>query len=186
MIALSRTKLAVPLALALVAFAGVAEAKLARTNDKADVRFFASGPGGLKIEGKTSTLNLVDDGQLVKIFVPLNTLDTSIDLRNKHMREKYLETEKFPNAELQVARSALKIPAKGTSTSGEAQGTLTIHGASKPATFKYEAKADGGGIDVTGSMHVNMKDFGITQPSYLGVSVKTDVDITVHFRATDG
>lgn len=186
MIAPSRTKLVAQLAFALVAFAGLAEAKLARTADKADVRFLATGPGGLKIDGSTNTLTIVDDGQLLKIFVPLNTLDTKIDLRNKHMREKYLQTEQYPNAELQVARSALKFPTAGASTSGDAPGTLTIHNTSRPVTFHYEAKADGTVLDVTGSIRLKMTDYGVTEPCYLGVCVKPDVDITVHFRATDG
>jgi polyisoprenoid-binding protein YceI len=181
-----RTKLGALLALAVLAVSAVAEAKLARTNDTADVVFLATGPGGMKIKGTTHTLNVVDDGQLVKVFVPLNTLDTEIDLRNKHMKEKYLETVKYPNAELQVPRASLKFPAPGASSSGEAQGTMSIHGVSKPVTFKYDVASKGTTLDVNGKVRLDMKDFGITQPSYLGVSVKTEVDISVHFRATDG
>ena len=38
------------------------------------------------------------------------SLDTGIDLRNKHMREKYLEVQKYPNAVLTVDRSTLHFP----------------------------------------------------------------------------
>ena len=46
------------------------------------------------------------------LTVRLDTLDTGIALRNKHMKETYLETDKFPEARLEVARAALRVPGK--------------------------------------------------------------------------
>jgi hypothetical protein len=34
-------------------------------------------------------------------------------------------------------------------------------------------------------MHLNMNDFGIQVPSYLGVTVKPDVDVAAQFEVTD-
>lgn len=158
-------------------FGGVAYAKLAGSGG--EVSFTAVGPGGLKIVGNTSQITVKEDGANVIVSVPLATLDTGIAIRNKHMKEKYLETDKFPNAELTVARGAVK------EGSGSAQGTIKIHGQSKPVTFSYNAKKNGAAFAVDGSMHVNIKDFGIDVPSYLGVTVKPDVDIAVKFSATD-
>jgi YceI-like domain len=163
----------------LVASFGIAEAKLAGSGG--EVSFTALGPGGLKIVGTTKELSVKDDGSSVTIVVPLNNLDTGIGLRNKHMREKYLEVDKYPNAELSVSRATLKF-ADG---SGSAPGTMKIHGQSKPVTFNYTAKKSGSSFSVDGSVHLNMKEFGIEVPSYLGVTVKPEVDVTTKFTAID-
>ena len=83
------------------------------------------------------------------------------------MREKYLEVPKFPATTLVVARSAITVPTSGQKTSGDAPGTLTLHGQSHPVTVHYESKGDGSGVATHGSFRINMNDFGITVPTYL-------------------
>lgn len=162
----------------------LAFAAFTRTGTPA-VAFHATGPAGLKIDGKTAELEVSDSDGKVKISVPLANLDTGISLRNRHMREKYLEVGKYPRAELVVERSALKLPADGTEATGTATGQMTIHGQTKPVPFKYSARLSGGTYAVNGSAHINIKEFGIEVPSYLGVTVKPDVDIDVRFDAVD-
>jgi polyisoprenoid-binding protein YceI len=145
------------------------------------VSFKAIGTG-MTIEGTTSALNVVEQDGGVAITVPLANLTTGISLRDSHMRDKYLEVRKYPNAVLTVARAALQLPAAGAQGSGDATGTIQIHGQTRPCTVHYEAGADGSGFSVRGKLRVNMNDFGITVPSYLGVTVKPDVDVTASFR----
>jgi hypothetical protein len=47
------------------------------------------------IVGKTSELNVIDDAKTVRIAVLWGNLTTGIGLRDKHMRETYLETPSF-------------------------------------------------------------------------------------------
>ena len=63
---------------------------------------------------------------------------------------------------------------------------MKIHGQSKPVTVHYEATRDGDVITVKGAARVNMAEFGIKPPSYLGVGVKPEVDVNVSFQAKDG
>jgi predicted outer membrane repeat protein len=165
------------IALSVLALTALAHAKLSGSGG--EVSFTAVGPGGLKIVGNTSQINVKEDGANVVVSVPLSNVDTGISLRNKHMKEKYLEVDKYPNAELTVARASVK------EGSGTAQGTLKIHGQTKPVSFSYNASKNGSAFAVTGSMRVNIKDYGIDVPSYLGVTVKPDVDVAVKFNATD-
>ena len=162
----------------------VAGAALTRTGAPS-VEFTALGPAGLKIVGVTHDLDLRDDGANVVVSVPLANLDTGISLRNKHMREKYLEVDKYPRAELTVARADVRVPVAGTDTDGDAPATMSIHGVSRAVRFSYRARREGNGIHVTGSVHVNVKDHGIAIPSYLGVTVKPDVDVSVTFDASE-
>lgn len=162
----------------------VADASLARAGTP-NVQFSAVGPAGLKIVGTTHELDLRESDAAVVISVPLANLDTGISLRNKHMREKYLEVDKYPRAELTVARADVHLPEAGAETSGEAPGTMAIHGVSRPVRFSFRVKRDGAGIHVTGSVHVNINDHGILVPSYLGVTVKPDVTVELSFDAND-
>ncbi|MFT3774306.1 MAG: YceI family protein [Minicystis sp.] len=166
--------------LAMVTFSLIAAAKLNKTGSSSS-GFKAAGPAGLNIEGKTSDLSVADDGTNVTITVPLGNITTGIELRDKHTKE-YLETDKYPNATLVVARSALKLPDGGE---GDAKGKLTVHGQTKDVNFHYSAKKSGDTFDVKGTTRININDFGIKTPTYLGVGVKPDVDVFANFQAKD-
>lgn len=170
--------------IAALTVASTAAAALGHASNAA-VSFIATGPGGLKIEGKTSDLSVNEENGKVHFVVPIARLDTGIDLRNRHMREKYLEVGKYPNAELVVDRSAIKFPSDGAESSGTANGTMTIHGQSKPVAVAYKAKRAGSNYDISGSLRVNIKEYGVEVPSYLGVTVKPDVDVNVAARVQD-
>jgi hypothetical protein len=160
-----------------------AHAKLAKVAGP-EVSFTLIGPAGMKIVGNGSALRVLDEGSTVKIAVPLASMKTGISIRDKHMHEKYLDTANFPTAELQVPRGALKIPAAGAVTQDTA-GTLLLHGKSKIVTFHYNCSRIGAQLNVQGTMHLDMNDFGIQVPSYLGVTVKPEVDVAARFEVTD-
>lgn len=156
-----------------------ADAKLAASGTSS-VAFSAAGPAGLKIAGTTADFGVSEDSGNVTITVPLKNLTTGIGLRDKHMREKYLEVGKYPDAVLTVSRASLKVPG-----AGDATGNVKLHGKAKDLPFHYDTRRDGQVIKVTGSLRLNMKDFGIEVPTYMGVTVKPDVDVTVSFGAQE-
>lgn len=164
-------------------FSALAFAKLSKTGGGA-AAFHASGPAGMAIDGTTSDVSVSDDGTTVLITVKLAGLKTGMDLRDEHTR-KALETDKFPSSELKIGRDKLKFPSGGEST-GEATGSLKLHGQSKDVKIRYTATPKGDGFDVKGKARINMEDFGIKPPTYLGVGVKPEVDIDVSFSAKDG
>jgi polyisoprenoid-binding protein YceI len=170
-------------ALALLTFSLVAAAKLNRTGD-ASTSFKAAGPAGLTIEGKTAEMTIDDDGTTITITVPLGNINTGIPLRDEHTK-KALEVGTYPSTTLKVARAALKFPAAGAESSGDAKGQLTLHGQTKDVTFHYVAKLNGDTYDVKGTARINVDDFGVKRPSYLGVTVKPDVDLSTAFLAKD-
>lgn len=158
-------------------FALSAQAIAYQKTGSAEVKFIAKGPAGLEIVGKGSELNVKESGDTVTVVVPLGKIDTGIELRNKHMREKYLETGKFPNAELVVKKGDIKVPSSG----GTMDGNLTIRGKTKAVKVKYSASDKGGNIAVEGSMNIRFTDFGIEEPSFMGASVKPDIQIAANF-----
>lgn len=152
-----------------------------KTGD-ANTVFHGKGPAGFKIEGTTSALTLKDDGKTLTITVPLKDLDTGIALRNNHMREKYLEVATYPDAVLEVPMTAFKVPESGEA-SGDAKGKFSLHGKSKEVSFKYQVKCAAGTCSVEGSMDFNFEEFGVKVPTYLGITVKPDLNITTSFKA---
>lgn len=151
--------------------------------DEAKVTFAARGTAGFKLAGTTDQLSVRDDGANLTFTVPLKTVKTGIDLRDRHMNEKYLETQKFPDATLVLPRAALKVPARdGETTQGEVTGTLTLHGVTRDQTVRYTAQRVGGAQRVSASFKMNFRDHGVNVPSYLGVTVKPDVEVQAAFR----
>jgi len=148
------------------------------------VGFQAIGPAGMRIEGTTADLDVTSDGDHIVIQVPLSNLKTGIEVRDRHMRDKYLEVQKYPQAKLTVARGDVKLPQAGEKASYDAQAVLDLHGQTKNVSVHYDLKGEASGVVVDGKLHVNMKDVGIEVPSYLGVTVKPDVDVNAHFRIT--
>jgi polyisoprenoid-binding protein YceI len=174
---------ALVLCLGALGFSAAARAAFSSPRDT-KVSFEAAGPAGMKIEGTTNELKVDEAQGTVTIDVPLANLVTGIALRDRHMREKYLEVPRFPDAVLTVSRDALKIPPSGARVEADAPGTLKLHGQTRPVTVHYSAAADADGVAVHGAVHVKMDDFGISVPTYLGVTVKPDVDVRADFHVS--
>lgn len=167
----------------LLALPAQADVKNARD---AKVVFHAKGPAGFKIDGKGSELQVKDDGKQITFTVPLKDLKTGIDLRDRHMTEKYLEVEKYPNAVLTVPWSEIKKPASGATEKGRAKGVMALHGKIKEVPFVYGVVREGNTYKVKGKVPLDIRDYGIVIPSYLGVTVKPDIDVAVEFVAEEG
>lgn len=151
----------------------VADVGVAKVNS---VTFMAVGPAGFKINGTTQSLEAKPEGDSVVLRVPLDTVGTGIELRDKHMKEKYLETKTHPMAELKVAKSLLK---EGKGQHGT--GTFSVHGTSKEVAITYDAAKADDGFVVNGQFDINIKEHAIDVPSYMGVTVKPEVKVVASF-----
>ncbi|HOU91199.1 MAG TPA: YceI family protein [Polyangiaceae bacterium] len=164
-----------------------AEARVESVGD-ASATFDAAGPGGLNIHGSTDDLVAGEQAGKIEVKVALGSLTTGIALRDSHMKEKYLEVAKFPDARVVVERSQLKFPTKGAAVRDQVAGAMTIHGVTRSVTLEYAASTagpKGDRIVVTGSAPIDIRDFGIEAPSYLGVGVDPHVTLKVRFKVLD-
>ncbi len=154
-----------------------------RVTGEPTAAFQGRGPGGFSLEGKTHQLRIEDDGTTLKIVVPLAGLQTGISLRDRHMREKYLQVEQYPDAVLELPWSAVKLPEDGGTIDATAPGKMTLHGKSHDVQVKYRATRSGNRYQVTGTVPLNITDYGIDVPSYFGVTVQPDVEARASFTA---
>ena len=180
---MKRRSLAIALLLTLTAIAIPAYAAL-RSYGVSQVRFKVAGPVGMTIKGKSDELTTSETEGVLVIEVPLGGLKTGIELRDKHLRG-YLNTKTYPTATLRVARSALQLPANKKSTEAKAKGRLTLHGKTREIPFSYQASNRDDQYRVQGRTKIDIRDFDIDVPCYLGVCTKPDVEIDVRFYLRD-
>jgi len=123
------------------------------------------------------------DGSLA---VDLRTIDTGIALRNDHLKEKYLEVDKAAGYEQAVLSDVVLqgLNADAPTGKGSFTGSLMLHGVKKTVTGPAEIRQAGTGWRVRASFPVNLPDYNIDKPRYLGVGVKDTVQVSVTFTAT--
>lgn len=151
------------------------------------IEFVAVGhPSALKVLGKgTGPQGKFDIAQTAvtgNVTIDLKTLVTGIDTRDKHMKEKYLEVEKFPTATLTITQ--LKLP-KSLDAQGNAmtavpfQGTLKLHGVEKPVSGTFDLTGSGVSPSIAAKFALKLSDYGITIPSFAGITIADDVNVSV-------
>lgn len=142
----------------------------------------------VSIEGKSESpctgVFAVDGGSTKKskVTMDLQKLDTGIPLRNKHLRENYLHTDKFPTATMtDIEAENIEAQVKG-STKGKSafKGLLELHGMKKEVRGTYEVK---GGNMYSGQFEIDLPEFGVERPSFMGVKVVDKVYLTFNFKA---
>jgi polyisoprenoid-binding protein YceI len=150
----------------------------------ARVIFMARGPVGLSFVGKSDQILLTEKDGVLVICVRLDSLSTGISFRDNHMRDRHLETEKYPLATLEVEKSQLQWP-NAVPVSAKAKGKLTLHGVTRTVNITYQAHGTDKLAFIEGSMHVNMKIFKIETPVHLGMSVRPGVEISIKMAIAD-
>lgn len=146
------------------------------------------------VEGKTRQVTgelRVDPAALaagcrVEVRVDLASLDTGIGLRNQHMRENHLETERFPTADFRadslVAPPAALVP--GETAVLTLAGELSLHGVTRPLVtpISVTLAGDGAALDVHAEFVVELADFAIARPKFLVMKLDETQRITVRLH----
>ena len=65
--------------------------------------------------------------------------------------------------------------------SGKVKGNLTIAGKTKPVTISFSGKVLNNTLQITGSMPINMSDFGIEPPTAMLGALKTGDAVTLNY-----
>lgn len=163
------------------------------TKDRGTTSFLAIGnPSAIRIDGKgegpegeliskEAGENLALSGEL---RVNLKAYDTGIALRDRHMKEKYLEVEKYEKAILTVGD--LTVPKSAFVKEGESKwpftGVLELHGVKKSVQGEFTLKNSKEGLSLNAGFPLKLSDFGITVPSFAGITVADQVEVNAALR----
>ena len=123
---------------------------------------------------------------LGELRADLTTLDSSIDLRNSHLRDTYLEVQRgpeFQSAVLSGIRLGDPLPASTSRHETEFSAMLALHGVQRPVSGEADLRPRDGRMQVEATFDISLDDFDIPPPRYLGVGVRDTVEITVMFDA---
>jgi hypothetical protein len=105
----------------------------------------------------------------------LGKMTTENPKRDGHMHEKYMETAKFPTAELQLD------PVKASEAEFPWTGTLKIKGQTKPVAGKGWVRGD----KMWAEFETNIADFpAIGVPEWAGLTVAGKATITVNAKVS--
>jgi len=174
-------------ALAFLASAPAMGAMLQLDPATSTLEFTAIGkPGFLRINGKGAKIEGSADksGNMLSgtFQTRLNDFVTGIDMRDEHMKKKYLETDKYPTA-------VLKWSVPTTTLNGAKEvafkGMLLLHGIEKEVTgtATVDPAADHKQFGVDATFPLKLSDFKIDIPKYLGVTVAEEVEVHAHLTA---
>ena len=116
----------------------------------------------------------------------LATLDTGIELRNRHLRDEYLEVERGPDFRRAVLSGIVlgdPPPTGGGRRDTRFSGSLVLHGVQRAIEGEAELLRREGRIQVEAVFRLSLEAFGIPPPRYLGIGVRDAVEVTVRFDA---
>ena len=116
------------------------------------------------------------------LLVKLNTLETGIGLRDRHLRETYLETGKGNGYDVATLENIQvdKVDGKGTF-----RATLLLHGQKRQVTGTSTVRRRSDGMThVDAEFPLKVSEFEIPKPTYLGVGVRDEIQVKVAFNAS--
>jgi polyisoprenoid-binding protein YceI len=129
----------------------------------------------------TGTINFDEakpEASSLELTVQVDSLESHADGRNTHLKSKdFFNVAEFPTATFKSTSW------KGSGTSFDVTGDMTLHGVTKPLTIKLEKTGEGKGqrgpiIGFESTFTIKRSDFGITfMPDGLGDEVKLMVGL---------
>ncbi len=165
----------------ILTFSKDAFAQVYKTESGA-VEFLSKAPLN-EFTGKSGKLNgLVDlEKQTFDFFIDLNTISTGIGLRDRHMRENYLETKKYPFAEF-VGKIKEEISVqKGASKNATAIGKFKIHGVERsievPGKITFLSEDE---IRLEAKFIVKLSDYKIDVPKVVFYELAEEQEVTIN------
>jgi len=100
--------------------------------------------------------------------------------RDFFVRTIYLEADTFPTATFRADSVSVAIDLAPGPVTLDVPGKLTVHGVTKSVTTHLQAQAGAAGIELAGSMTVDMRDYGIDPPDISFTKAESSVLIEYH------
>lgn len=153
----------------------------------AKVEFDATGkPDMMSIKGTgakaVGSLESKEKKVIGEFIVNLEEFTTDMDMRDEHMKEKYLETGKYKNTVLKINQNdiAEAFPVDGDWNPKNLKGLLTLHGVTKEVPLNCKLTVKDGTAKGVVDFKIRLPDYKIDIPSFAGITVADEVKIQVN------
>ena len=123
--------------------------------------------------------NLLKNSE-VYFEVDLNSLDTGIGLRNRHMRENYLHTDKHPFTHFSGKLTSAEQRDNGVYQVG-VDGTMFIHGVEKPVAVDGQMIPAENGFRIQTRFTVALSDYDIEIPQLMFMKIDENMRLELDF-----
>lgn len=120
-----------------------------------------------------------------RIAVAAAAMETGNASRDKKMREKILETDKYPEIVFEATRVTgdLSRFREGERLTVEVIGDLTVHGKAVPLRLPVDAQVLADRVVLSGSFPLAWKGFGLADPSFGIITVKEPMKVVFRLNA---
>lgn len=119
------------------------------------------------------------NGSELYFEVDLNTLKTGIGLRDRHMRENYLETDKHPLTHF--TGKVVEATKNGSSWDVIVEGDFFVHGKAVKKTIRGKMSKSGSGFKVVSTFTVPISEHNIDVPSLMFKKIDENMELQVEF-----
>lgn len=180
------------IAFALIALIAISEiqAKELNINKKKEnmVKFISDAP----VEDFEGVTDKIDGYMIIESFdklvgselyfeVDLNSVDTGIGLRNRHMRENYLHTDKYPTTHF-TGKIVEATKESDSRAKVKVKGKMFIHGVTKEMEASgYLTTNHEGSWRVNARFDVALTDYKIEVPELMFVKIDENMDLILDF-----
>jgi polyisoprenoid-binding protein YceI len=137
-------------------------------------------------EGKTSRIDgyiyweadQITVKSAVYFEVDLNSIRTGIGLRDRHMRENYLETDRWPKAFFKGKITHTKDLGNGRKAV-HVSGIFSVHGVENPLDLEGTMEFKGDQIIITASFDILLTDYNIKIPKIMFLKLDNEIRIRI-------
>jgi polyisoprenoid-binding protein YceI len=132
----------------------------------------------------TGTMQVAGDQvQAVRIEADLTQLTSDETRRDNAIRDRGLESARYPTATLELAEPIrlATAPVQGQEVRGQGRGRLTVHGVTREVDLDLQGRWTGETIQVVGQLPVKMSDYQIEPPRF-GPVVSIEDSLAVDFN----
>lgn len=152
------------------------------------VKFISDAPME-DFEGTTSKIDgyMMNDGidnlvgSDVYFEVDLNSVSTGIGLRDRHMREDYLHTDKYKLTSFK-GKIATASKVNDSEYDFSANGKMFIHGVTKDITLKGKIYQTGNGYKIKANWAIKLPDYNIEVPKFMFLRISDEIKLEVDFN----
>lgn len=136
--------------------------------------------GYVLLDGPRVTSGTGEGETELYLEVDLASLDTGIGLRDRHMRDRYLEVRDFPYATYSghLVRT-VELEDGGFRVSSA--GTVTIHGVSREMEIPCDVSAEGNAYRARCTFQVLLSEFDIDIPKVMFLKLAEDIRVELDF-----